>query len=149
MVCAAQWSGTKAKPKPSAPEVLWCGAGLRPVQGGVAPLPNCLPHLTDLRRDDLGCDDFRCDDLRRGRLDARDRERLRLLRSFPGNQFRQVIAERAIRAKFLLIEQSLHATLQADLIGVVLHANRPAHPAVPAAAERRASAISSSAPMAG
>src|ERR1035441_3207017 len=57
-------------------------------------------------------------------------------RFFPSDEFVQVIAERAISAEGFLVEQSLGAAAQANLVGTSLHPNRPTHLAVPAASER-------------
>jgi len=47
----------------------------------------------------------------------------------------QIVAIRAIRAKSFFIKQAFDAASQTNLVGVILEAYRPAHPAVPAAAE--------------
>ena len=52
-----------------------------------------------------------------------------------GNQPVEVIAVRSVRAESFFIEEALDATPEADLIGAILEANRPAHSAVPAAAK--------------
>src|SRR4029077_15380922 len=62
---------------------------------------------------------------------------LRFRGVFPSGEFVQVIAERAIGAESLLIEQPLGAAAQANLIRISLPADRPAHLAVPAASERQ------------
>lgn len=58
-----------------------------------------------------------------------------LVRTIPSDQELQFIAIRAIGLKGFLIKQSLDATAQADLVGITLGANRPAHLAVPASPE--------------
>ena len=52
-----------------------------------------------------------------------------------GHQLIEVVTVRSVSAKGLLIEQALDAAAEADLIGVIVEANRPTHLAVPAAAK--------------
>ena len=47
----------------------------------------------------------------------------------------QIVAIRAVGAESLFIKQAFDAAAQANLVGAVLEAYRPAHSAVPAAAE--------------
>jgi len=47
----------------------------------------------------------------------------------------EIVTVGPVRAECLLIKQALDATTQADLIRVILRANRPTHLVVPAAAE--------------
>ena len=47
----------------------------------------------------------------------------------------EIVAVGAVGAERLLIKQAFDAAAQADLVGAVLEAHRPAHFAVPAAAE--------------
>jgi hypothetical protein len=47
----------------------------------------------------------------------------------------EIVTIRSVRAECLFIKQALDATTQADLIRVILRANRPTHLAVPAAAK--------------
>ena len=56
--------------------------------------------------------------------------------SVPGNQALEVVAVRPVGAESFLIKQAFDAAAQANLIGVILRANRPTHFAVPAAAEQ-------------
>ena len=58
-----------------------------------------------------------------------------LVRTIPSDQKLQLVAIGAISLKGFLIKQSLDATAQADLVGIALGANRPAHLAVPASPE--------------
>lgn len=56
--------------------------------------------------------------------------------TIPIDKLVQVIAKRAIGLKGLLVEEPLDATAQANLIGLALNADGPAHLAMPAATER-------------
>lgn len=56
-------------------------------------------------------------------------------RLVPGNQAIQIVAVGSVGAERLLIKQTLDAASQANLIGMILKAYRPTHPAVPAAAK--------------
>lgn len=47
----------------------------------------------------------------------------------------QIVTIRPIRAEPLFIKQAFDAAAQANLIGAVMETHRPAHPAMPAAAE--------------
>jgi hypothetical protein len=55
---------------------------------------------------------------------------------FPSDEFVQVVAERTIGAESFLVEQTHGAAAQANLVRISLHANWPAHLAMPASAER-------------
>ena len=55
--------------------------------------------------------------------------------SVPGNQPIQVVAVRTIGAKSFFVEKALNSAAQAYLIRMLLVADRPAHLAMPAAAE--------------
>ena len=61
------------------------------------------------------------------------------VRLFPRDQLIQVVAERPIRAELLFIKQALDTATQAHLVGMVLHAHRPAHAAMPAASHHQKS----------
>ena len=49
----------------------------------------------------------------------------------PGDKPIQIIAIRAVGAKFVLVEQALDSAAQTDLVGVILSAHWPTHLAVP------------------
>lgn len=51
------------------------------------------------------------------------------------NQTLQVVAIRAIAAEGIFIEEALDAAAKANLVGISLGSDRPAHPAMPAAAK--------------
>jgi len=53
----------------------------------------------------------------------------------PGDKAGQIVAIRAVGAKILLIEQALDPTTEANLIRMILGADRPTHLAMPAAAK--------------
>jgi hypothetical protein len=55
--------------------------------------------------------------------------------AIPGNQTIEIVAVGSVRTESLLIEQTLDATTQANLIRAILVANRPTHFAVPATAK--------------
>jgi len=57
------------------------------------------------------------------------------LRLVAGNQVMEIIAVGSVGAERLLIKQAFDAAPQANLIRVILEANRPAHLAVPAASK--------------
>jgi len=61
--------------------------------------------------------------------------KLVLSRSVPGNQATEVVAVGSVGAESFLIKQALDAAAQANLIRVILEANRPTHFAVPATAK--------------
>jgi hypothetical protein len=54
--------------------------------------------------------------------------------SVAGHQAIEVVTERTVSAEGFLVEQAFDAATQANLVGVILEANRPTHPAMPAAA---------------
>ena len=54
---------------------------------------------------------------------------------FPGNQPIQVVTVRPIRAKALLIKQALDPAAHANLIGMFLYPDRPAHLSMPASSK--------------
>jgi len=56
-------------------------------------------------------------------------------RTVPRQETIQVVAVRPVRAESLLIEKPLDPTTEANLVGVLLGANRPTHLAVPATAK--------------
>ena len=56
-----------------------------------------------------------------------------MLRSRPGNEAIEVVAVRSERPEGLLVEEPLDPTAQANLVGVLLDANRPTLLAMPAA----------------
>jgi len=60
----------------------------------------------------------------------------------PGNEAIEVIAVRSVSTEGLLIKQTFDATTEANLIRVILVANRPTHLAVPATAEDHYSSCS-------
>ena len=51
------------------------------------------------------------------------------------NQAVEIVAVRSVGAESLLIKQALDAATQANLIGIILEANRPTHLPMPATAE--------------
>jgi hypothetical protein len=53
----------------------------------------------------------------------------------PGDQAIEIVAVGSVGAEGLLIEQTLDAAAQANLIRMILEANRPTHLAMPAPAE--------------
>jgi hypothetical protein len=53
----------------------------------------------------------------------------------PGNEAIEVVAVRSVSTEGLLIKQTFDATTEANLIRVILEANRPTHLAMPATAE--------------
>lgn len=55
--------------------------------------------------------------------------------SVASHQAIQIVTIRPIRAESLFIKQAFDAAAEANLVGMVLEAHRPAHSAVPAAAE--------------
>jgi len=57
-------------------------------------------------------------------------------RPVPGNQMIQIVAVGTVGTKGFLIKQALDATAEANLIGMLLEAHRPAHLAMPASAEK-------------
>jgi hypothetical protein len=58
-----------------------------------------------------------------------------LTSSVPGNQPIEIVTIGSVRAEGLLIKQALDAAAQANLIRVILEANRPTHLAMPATTE--------------
>jgi len=48
----------------------------------------------------------------------------------------QIVAVGSVSAEILLIEKTLDAATQADLIGISVSANRPTHAAMPAAPQK-------------
>ena len=62
-----------------------------------------------------------------------------LVRQVPGNQPIQVVTVWPISAERVFIKQALDAATQADLVGVLLQADRPAHLAMPATAKNHQS----------
>ena len=53
-----------------------------------------------------------------------------------GYQAIEVVTVRPVSAEGFLVEQPFDAAAQANLVGVILVADRPAHPAMPAAAKK-------------
>ena len=53
----------------------------------------------------------------------------------PGNEAIEVVAEGTVWLKGVLIEETLNAASEADLVGVFLCPDRPTHLAMPATAE--------------
>jgi len=51
----------------------------------------------------------------------------------PGNQAIEIVTVRPIGAENVLIEQTLDAAIEADLVGMVLGPHRPTHLPVPTA----------------
>ena len=62
-----------------------------------------------------------------------------LVRRGPVNQAVQIVAVGTVRAESLFVEQAFDAAAQADLVGMLLQGDRPAHLAVPAAAKNHQS----------
>ena len=57
------------------------------------------------------------------------------LGTIPGKQAVQIVAIGSVSTEIPFIKQPLDPTTQADLVGVILEANRPAHFAVPATSQ--------------
>jgi hypothetical protein len=53
----------------------------------------------------------------------------------PGNQAIEIVAVGSVGAEALLVKQAFDAAAQANLVRVILKANRPTHLSVPATAE--------------
>lgn len=53
----------------------------------------------------------------------------------PGNQAIEIVTVRPVGAEGILVKEALDATIQADLIGMVLSPDGPTHFAVPATAK--------------
>jgi len=66
------------------------------------------------------------------------------LRTIPGQEAVQIVTVRAVGAEGLLVEKPLDPAAEANLIGVILSTNWPAHFAVPAAAKQHHSGASKS-----
>jgi hypothetical protein len=62
-----------------------------------------------------------------------------LVLQVPGNQSVQIVAVRAVSAKFPFVEQALDSATHANLVGMLLQAHRPAHFAMPTAAKHHQS----------
>src|ERR1035437_7590783 len=107
MACAARWSGTRARSRWSLVVSRWAFVVERWMRAGLLRRALRIRHGIGFPF--------------RGFL--------------PGNKVVQVIAERAIGAELVLVKQPLGAAAQANLIGTSLNSDRPAHAAVPAAAE--------------
>ena len=58
-----------------------------------------------------------------------------LLRTIPGDKQLQFVAVGSVGLEVLLVKEPLDPAPQADLVGVPLRANWPAHLAVPASSE--------------
>lgn len=57
--------------------------------------------------------------------------------AIPGDQMVDVVTVGAVAAKTLLVEKSLDATAEANLVGVILNSYGPAHFLMPAASQHR------------
>ncbi len=53
----------------------------------------------------------------------------------PGNETVQIVAIRSIRTKVVFVEETLYTAAQANLVGMVLGTDWPAHFAMPATAQ--------------
>src|SRR5580698_10925662 len=52
----------------------------------------------------------------------------------PSDETGEIVAVGAVGAKIFLVEQALDAAAEANLVGIILSANRPTHPAMPTSA---------------